>query len=172
MCARVRVRVRARACVQVHAHAHVCGSGGGAQAHGTRLCFSEQTPPFPCARDRAASLLLATPSASRGLDLPAVSHVYSLGLPSDAKEYLHRAGRAGRIGSTTGGLVTTIVTPEELQRLRLVADELGITLAVEAEAEQGMGLLPPQAAEGSEGAASASGMDAVKLGLEDIFNLM
>jgi hypothetical protein len=32
-------------------------------------------------RDRVASLLLATPSAARGLDLPAVSHVYSLGLP-------------------------------------------------------------------------------------------
>lgn len=32
-------------------------------------------------RDRVASLLLATPTAARGLDLPAVSHVYSLGLP-------------------------------------------------------------------------------------------
>lgn len=32
-------------------------------------------------RDRVASLLLATPSAARGLDLPAVSHVYSIGLP-------------------------------------------------------------------------------------------
>jgi hypothetical protein len=32
-------------------------------------------------RDRVASLLLCTPSAARGLDLPAVSHVYSIGLP-------------------------------------------------------------------------------------------
>jgi superfamily II DNA/RNA helicase len=121
-------------------------------------------------RDRAASLLLATPSASRGLDLPAVSHVYNLGPPADAKEYLHRAGRAGRIGSTTGGLVTSIVTPEELQRLCVIADELGLTLAVEGEEGQGLGLLP--SARSGEGDEAVADMDAVKRGLEDIFKLL
>lgn len=53
-------------------------------------------------RDNRTTLLLCTPNASRGLDLPAVSHVYNLGLPQDATQYLHRAGRAGRIGSTLG----------------------------------------------------------------------
>jgi len=50
-------------------------------------------------RDGAASLLLATPNAARGLDLPAVEAVYSLGPPvGGAADYLHRAGRAGRLG--------------------------------------------------------------------------
>lgn len=53
-------------------------------------------------RDNAATFLLATPSASRGLDLPAVSYVYNLSCP-DVTTYLHQAGRAGRIGSTVKG---------------------------------------------------------------------
>lgn len=56
-------------------------------------------------RDNAATFLLATPAASRGLDLPAVSHVYILGCP-DVTTYLHEAGRAGRIGSPVQGKPT------------------------------------------------------------------
>lgn len=59
-------------------------------------------------RDNKSSLLIATPQAARGLDLPAVSHVYNLGPPEDPTEYLHRAGRAGRIGSPVGGVVAKL----------------------------------------------------------------
>lgn len=61
-------------------------------------------------RDNKSSLLIATPQAARGLDLPAVSHVYNLGPPEDPVEYLHRAGRAGRIGSPVGGMVLPSLT--------------------------------------------------------------
>jgi superfamily II DNA/RNA helicase len=54
-------------------------------------------------RDNKASLLIATPAAARGLDLPAVSFVYNTSAPADATDYLHRAGRAGRIGSGVTG---------------------------------------------------------------------
>ena len=47
--------------------------------------------------------MVATPAAARGLDLPEVSLVLSAGAPTDATDYLHRAGRAGRIGATTPG---------------------------------------------------------------------
>ena len=57
-------------------------------------------------RDNESTLLLATPAASRGLDLPAVGFVYSLGAPADAIDYLHRAGRAGRIGSPVNATVS------------------------------------------------------------------
>ena len=60
-------------------------------------------------RDNAATFLLATPAASRGLDLPAVSHVYNLGCPPDATLYLHQAGRAGRIGSPVQGMLLSTV---------------------------------------------------------------
>jgi superfamily II DNA/RNA helicase len=99
--------------------------------------------------------------------------VYNLGPPADSKEYLHRAGRAGRIGSTTGGLVTSIVTPDELPRLEAAAAELGVSLAVEREEGQGLGLLPPggKAPAGGEGE-GGSDLDALKRGLEDIYKLL
>ncbi len=65
------------------------------------LCLVQALHSF---RDNKSSLLIATPQAARGLDLPAVSHVYNLGPPEDPTEYLHRAGRAGRIGSPVGGV--------------------------------------------------------------------
>jgi hypothetical protein len=130
-------------------------------------------------RDRAASLLLCTPAASRGLDLPAVSHVYLVGPPPDAREYLLRAGRAGRIGSTSGGVVTSVVTPEQLPRLRqVVAGELGLELDEQAAGEDELRLLPREFGGGDGGggdgggdAAPGAALDDTRKGLEDLFNL-
>ena len=44
------------------------------------------------------SLLVTTPLATRGLDFPNITHVYNLGIVGSAGDYLHRAGRCGRIG--------------------------------------------------------------------------
>ncbi len=70
-----------------------CGAADGALAAQALTAF----------RDARASFLLATPAAARGLDLPAVSHVYSLAPPASPADYLHRAGRAGRIGARSPG---------------------------------------------------------------------
>lgn len=82
-------------------------------------------------RDNQTTLLLATPAAARGLDLPAVSHVYNLSPPGDAADYLHRAGRAGRIGSPVAGLITTMVAPEEEAGLLAIGEELSIDMVPE-----------------------------------------
>ncbi|KAF5836126.1 P-loop containing nucleoside triphosphate hydrolase protein [Dunaliella salina] len=113
-------------------------------------------------RDNKTSLLLCTPQASRGIDLPAVSHVYNLGLPDDAKQYLHRAGRAGRVGSTTGGVVTTLVTPAELEHIKAVGQELNITIK---EGQQPGSILP------GEGEISEE-LEKYRKGLDDLYNLM
>ena len=85
-------------------------------------------------RDNKSSLLIATPQAARGLDLPAVSHVYNLGPPEDPVEYLHRAGRAGRIGSPVGGMAP-------LSQLFLPSELLCICVALHGTpAWQGLGL--------------------------------
>ena len=65
-------------------------------------------------RDNKATFLLATPAAARGLDLPAVSHVYNLSPPGDAVEYLHRAGRVGRIGASVPGQWPCLALPLQL----------------------------------------------------------
>lgn len=138
-------------------------------------------------RDNQSSLLLATPSAARGLDLPAVSHVYNVDAPEDAKGYLHRAGRAGRIGSTVPGVVTTLVTQQQLPALqRMVcglykqaahtschvmhtqADELHIELEElkEPMAEPLAGPLDEDAR-----TMAPSDIERLKQGLEDLYNL-
>lgn len=108
-------------------------------------------------RDNKTTLLLATPAASRGLDLPAVSHVYNLKPPSSPADYLHRAGRAGRIGAAVPGVVITLVSSEEESQLLGLATSLGIRLT-KADA-------PPLEFQEDD-------LDSMKKNLEDRFNLM
>ncbi|KAL3810056.1 hypothetical protein ACHAXA_007806 [Cyclostephanos tholiformis] len=77
------------------------------------------------------SVLLATPNSIRGLDFPALTHVYTLFLPAnDPREYLHLAGRVGRIGQQgsvrgQGGRVTTILDRKEASQFDRLAEFLG-----------------------------------------------
>ncbi|MGH8427392.1 MAG: DEAD/DEAH box helicase [Gammaproteobacteria bacterium] len=44
--------------------------------------------------------LVTTDVASRGLHIPAVSHIFNYDLPQDAEDYVHRIGRTGRAGAS------------------------------------------------------------------------
>jgi len=112
-------------------------------------------------RDGAASLMLTTPASERGLDMPAVRFVYSMRPPDSATAYLHRAGRAARIGATEPATVTTLCLPEDAPVMRALAAELGLRLQEEPE---------PAPALGEEGEASDAA--ATVQSLEDLFNLM
>lgn len=69
-------------------------------------------------------LLLATEVAARGLDIPDLTHVFNLDLPTDADHYLHRAGRTGRGGKP--GTVVSVVTERERFVIDKFAQALGI----------------------------------------------
>lgn len=47
-------------------------------------------------KNNQVSVLLATDVASRGLDIPDVSHVINFDMPSNYDDYVHRIGRTGR----------------------------------------------------------------------------
>ncbi len=49
-------------------------------------------------RSGELQFLVATNVASRGLDIPDVTHVVNFDLPQNADEYVHRIGRTGRAG--------------------------------------------------------------------------
>jgi superfamily II DNA/RNA helicase len=49
-------------------------------------------------RQGQVQILVATDVAARGLDVPALSHVFNFGLPMKAEDYTHRIGRTGRAG--------------------------------------------------------------------------
>src|SRR5207342_692101 len=54
-------------------------------------------------------LLVASDVAARGLDIPAVSHVFNFDVPHHADDYVHRIGRTGRAGRA--GTAISIVAP-------------------------------------------------------------
>ncbi len=77
-------------------------------------------------RSGAAQVLIASDVAARGLDLPGVTHIVNLDMPSESKAYLHRAGRTGRAG--VPGVCITLVTERDARLVRRYERELGIGL--------------------------------------------
>ncbi len=51
--------------------------------------------------------------ASRGLDIPQLTHVFNYHVPENEERYTHRIGRTGRAGKK--GKSLTMVTPQDLQ---------------------------------------------------------
>ena len=82
-------------------------------------------------KNNETSVMLATPNSVRGLDFPALTHVYTLYLPlEDPREYVHLAGRVGRVGqmgSTQGGggHVVSVLKDSEAGKMDDLAKELG-----------------------------------------------
>ncbi|MGA0539334.1 DEAD/DEAH box helicase [Neotabrizicola sp. VNH66] len=69
-------------------------------------------------RDGSLHILVASDVAARGLDIPAVSHVFNFDVPSHAEDYVHRIGRTGRAGRS--GKAFTISTPHDAKLLAAV----------------------------------------------------
>ncbi len=70
---------------------------------------SARTAALDAFRNGEAKLLIASDVAARGLDIPAVSHIFNFDVPHHPDDYVHRIGRTGRAGLT--GTAITIVTP-------------------------------------------------------------
>merc|ERR1712093_856098 len=49
-------------------------------------------------RQAQINILVATDVASRGLDIPSVTHVINHDLPENFDDFVHRVGRTGRVG--------------------------------------------------------------------------
>ncbi len=71
-------------------------------------------------------LLVASDIAARGLDIEGITHIFSLNLPEDPKDYIHRVGRTGRKGRT--GVAVSIITPRELELVKKYEKVLKITM--------------------------------------------
>ncbi|WP_273758826.1 DEAD/DEAH box helicase [Bartonella sp. AU55XJBT] len=62
-------------------------------------------------KNNKLTLLVASDVAARGLDIPAVSHVFNYDVPTHAEDYIHRIGRTGR--ANRRGKAFTIVTKDD-----------------------------------------------------------
>ncbi|MGA0607043.1 DEAD/DEAH box helicase [Phenylobacterium sp. VNQ135] len=76
-------------------------------------------------RNGGLKLLVASDVAARGLDIPAVSHVFNFDVPHHADDYVHRIGRTGRAGRT--GEAFMITTPADAKNLDKVLKLIGKT---------------------------------------------
>ena len=71
-------------------------------------------------------LLVASDVAARGLDIPAVSHVFNFDVPHHADDYVHRIGRTGRAGRA--GTAISIVTPLDQKSMVAIEKLTGQTI--------------------------------------------
>lgn len=62
-------------------------------------------------RDGKTQILVATDVVGRGIDVTSISHIINYDIPQFCDDYVHRVGRAGRMGRE--GVAFTFVTPEE-----------------------------------------------------------
>jgi superfamily II DNA/RNA helicase len=74
-------------------------------------------------RKGEVALLIASDVAARGLDIPAVSHVFNFDVPHHADDYVHRIGRTGRAGLT--GTAITIVAPSDQKSVGFIEKLIG-----------------------------------------------
>src|SRR3984885_13734160 len=93
-------------------------------------------------------LLVASDVAARGLDIPAVSHVFNFDVPHHADDYVHRVGRTGRAGRA--GTAISIVTPLDQKSMGAIEKLIGQTIP---RADSGVAI---QAVEGSAPAPSSA----------------
>jgi superfamily II DNA/RNA helicase len=71
-------------------------------------------------------LLVASDVAARGLDSPAVSHVFNFDVPHHADDYVHRIGRTGRAGRA--GTAISIVSPLDSKSIAAIERLIGQTI--------------------------------------------
>ncbi|MGF1592126.1 MAG: DEAD/DEAH box helicase [Kiloniellaceae bacterium] len=77
-------------------------------------------------KDAKVEILVCSDVAARGLDIPAVSHVFNFDVPSNPEDYVHRIGRTGRAGRS--GKAFTLALPEEGKYLANVISMLGMPI--------------------------------------------
>jgi superfamily II DNA/RNA helicase len=74
-----------------------------------------------------SNCLLLAEDSGRGLDLAGVEHVFVM-YPTEAEEYVHLAGRVGRLGQFGSGVVTTIGNESVVNKVREISKELDFKL--------------------------------------------
>jgi len=87
---------------------------------------SARTAALDSFRRGEIKLLVASDVAARGLDIPAVSHIFNFDVPHHPDDYVHRIGRTGRAGRL--GTAITIVAPLDGKAVTAIEKLTGQTI--------------------------------------------
>ncbi|KIK63954.1 hypothetical protein GYMLUDRAFT_40163 [Collybiopsis luxurians FD-317 M1] len=71
----------------------------------SRISQSKRTKATEAFRDASNAIMLCSDVSARGLDVPGVTLVIQVGLPSSAEQYVHRLGRTARAGAEGQGII-------------------------------------------------------------------
>lgn len=77
----------------------------------SRMSQGKRTKTTDAFRTASNGILCATDVVARGIDFPAISNVFQVGLPMDRESYIHRLGRTARAGADGHG--TLVLTSHE-----------------------------------------------------------
>ena len=87
---------------------------------------SARTAALESFRNGEVTLLIASDVAARGLDIPAVSHIFNFDVPHHPDDYVHRIGRTGRAGLS--GTAITLVAPIDGKAVAAIEKLIGQTI--------------------------------------------
>ncbi|GFH63231.1 MAG: ATP-dependent RNA helicase DbpA [Candidatus Desulfovibrio kirbyi] len=102
------------------------GFGYNADALSADLSQARREAVLNRLREGNLHYLVATDVAARGIDIPALSHVFLYEIPEDHENYIHRAGRTGRAGAA--GTVISLVDVVQRMDITRIARHYGIML--------------------------------------------
>jgi superfamily II DNA/RNA helicase len=77
-------------------------------------------------RNGSLALLVASDVAARGLDIPAVSHIFNYDVPFHPDDYVHRIGRTGRAGRS--GHAFMLAAPRDSKYVEAIEKLTGNTI--------------------------------------------
>jgi len=101
-------------------------------------------------REGTVRCLVATDVVGRGIDVTNISHIINYDIPQFCDDYVHRVGRAGRMGRE--GVAYTFVTPEEGHELTRIEMRINHLL----QRQEITDLLPQRPKPAPQAAASAT----------------
>ena len=127
-------------------HGFAVGALHGDMEQSARLAALDQF------RKGEIPLLVASDVAARGLDIPAVSHVFNFDIPHHSDDYVHRIGRTGRAGRT--GTAISLVSPSDQKSMLAVEKLIGTSIAKHESAALDAMPAADESAESAEGARS------------------
>lgn len=101
-----------KACVQA-VHFWLKKEGFNCSALHSDMPIRLRAESFEQFRDKKTNVLVCTDVGARGLDFPHLKGVVNFDFPKNANDYIHRAGRAGRIG--VKGVVVSFYKNQDLE---------------------------------------------------------
>lgn len=107
-------------CRSLNKHGYNAGQMHGDMVQSARMETLEKF------KNDEITFLVCSDVAARGLDIPALSHVFNYDLPNNADDYVHRIGRTGRAGKE--GTALSLSTPDDKKYLtaivKLIKDKI------------------------------------------------